>query len=104
MASKNARRADVVQMKIISRVSKQSMKILYDGFIYKIQAAGGINRYLSNIIDCLPADWMPLLMVWDTRQINFPKHPQLALKSFPAPNLCPGRLVEWGAKRYFAHL
>ena len=78
------------------------MKILYDGFIYRIQRAGGINRYLANIINGLPADWAPILMVQDNRQFTFPSHPQLALKRFSAPNLCPGRLAEWGAKRYFA--
>jgi glycosyltransferase involved in cell wall biosynthesis len=80
------------------------VKIFYDGYIYRVQRAGGINRYLANLIDGLPPDWTPVLTVRDTRQFTFLNHPQLALKSFPAPNLCPGRLVEWGARCYFARI
>lgn len=78
------------------------MKILYDGYIYRIQRAGGINRYLANLIDGLPADWTPLLTVKETRQLTFPAHPRLALKRFPLPQLRPRRLAEWAANRYYA--
>jgi glycosyltransferase involved in cell wall biosynthesis len=79
------------------------MRILYDGFIYRIQRAGGINRYLANIIGGLPSDWTPVLTVRETRQYTFPAHPKLVLKSFPALHLLrPKHFAEWGAKRFFA--
>jgi glycosyltransferase involved in cell wall biosynthesis len=80
------------------------MKILYDGYIYRVQRAGGINRYLANIIDGLPPDWTPVLTVRETRQFTFPTHPQLSLKRFPVPHLRPRRLAEWGARHFFARI
>jgi len=35
------------------------MRILYDGRIYQIQSAGGINRYYANLISRLPASFIP---------------------------------------------
>lgn len=35
------------------------MKILYDPYIYKLQQAGGINRYVSEIISRLPEKFHP---------------------------------------------
>lgn len=35
------------------------MKILYDPYIYKLQQAGGINRYVSEIISRLPRTFHP---------------------------------------------
>jgi glycosyltransferase involved in cell wall biosynthesis len=80
------------------------MRVLYDGFIYKIQAAGGINRYLANIIGRLPADWTPVLTAQETRQLAFPNHPRLELKPFPLPYFRPKRVSEWCAERFFASL
>ena len=34
--------------------SGQGLRILYDGLIYRTQLAGGINRYLPNLIVRLP--------------------------------------------------
>jgi glycosyltransferase involved in cell wall biosynthesis len=53
------------------------MKILYDGQIYKNQAAGGINRYFSNIISRLTKDFFPTIITPEIRNFNYPVHPNL---------------------------
>lgn len=55
------------------------MRILYDGFIYSLQTAGGINRYFSNIIQRLPGDLQPFLAIPTSNKLNFPKNPNLKL-------------------------
>ncbi|HEX8336359.1 MAG TPA: glycosyltransferase family 1 protein [Pyrinomonadaceae bacterium] len=53
------------------------MRILYDGHVYGWQAAGGINRYFANVIGGLPGDFAPALLVGESREVNFPAHPNL---------------------------
>jgi glycosyltransferase involved in cell wall biosynthesis len=53
------------------------MRILYDGEIYRMQPAGGINRYFASIIGGLPADFTPSLLVGERRAVNYPAHPRL---------------------------
>ena len=55
------------------------MKILYDGFIYSIQAAGGINRYFSEIINRLPETCIPTVTASRINPVDRPIHPNLAL-------------------------
>jgi glycosyltransferase involved in cell wall biosynthesis len=55
------------------------MRILYDGKIYSMQAAGGINRYFANLIGRLPASFSPSLLVGQSRDFNYPVHPQLKI-------------------------
>lgn len=80
------------------------MRVLYDGCIYKFQRAGGINRYLASLIQHLPADWIPVLALHDSRAITLPTHPNLAVKRFPMPRLRPQRLAEWASERFFTRL
>jgi glycosyltransferase involved in cell wall biosynthesis len=37
------------------------VRVLYDGYIYQLQKAGGVNRYFSELISRLPADFQPCL-------------------------------------------
>jgi glycosyltransferase involved in cell wall biosynthesis len=58
------------------------MRILYDGQIYGWQAAGGINRYFANVIAGLPRDFEPALLVGESREVNFPAHPNLKVYGY----------------------
>ena len=53
------------------------MRILYDGMIYHMQAAGGVNRYFANLIARLPGDVAPSLTTLRVREVNYPTHPNL---------------------------
>jgi glycosyltransferase involved in cell wall biosynthesis len=59
------------------------MKIFYDGAIYQIQKAGGINRYFANIINRLPASDEPVLVASVVREVNWPSHPRLKVRVLP---------------------
>ena len=66
------------------------MNILYDGQIFLMQAAGGINRYYECLISRLPADCTPTISGVGRRSVNFPTHPNLRLNRL-LPML-PGRM------------
>lgn len=66
------------------------MKILYDGFIFQMQRAGGINRYFAEIISGLPADYHPLITQARNLGRHAPSHPNLTRPRFPLFRL--GRL------------
>ena len=53
------------------------MQVLYDGNIYLMQAAGGVNRYFANLIGKLPADVTPHLTMCGPRSVNFPINPRM---------------------------
>lgn len=53
------------------------MKILYDGWIFSIQMAGGINRYFANLIDGLPDDYSPSITTSRIPSVNWPQNPNL---------------------------
>ena len=53
------------------------LKIHYDGLIYMLQAAGGVNKYFANIICRLPQDVVPILTTYQIRDQNLPHHPRL---------------------------
>jgi glycosyltransferase involved in cell wall biosynthesis len=57
------------------------MNILYDGRIYTIQVAGGINRYYANIISRLPQNAHPTLLSREIRDTNWPGHANLKIVS-----------------------
>ena len=80
------------------------MRILYDGCIYKFQKAGGINRYLANIIKFLPNDWHPTLSLFDSDNLLLPVHHNLVIKSFPIPRLRPQRLARWASECFFSQV
>ena len=58
------------------------MRVLYDGCIYLMQAAGGVNRYFANLIARLPADVTPYMTTCETRNINYPTHPNLKVYNY----------------------
>jgi glycosyltransferase involved in cell wall biosynthesis len=53
------------------------MRVLYDGNIFLMQAAGGVNRYFANLIARLPLDVTPYMTTCETRNVNYPTHPNL---------------------------
>ena len=55
------------------------MRIMYDGQIFKAQAAGGISRYFSNLISRLPQDFSPCLTISQPQKISFRNHPKLKI-------------------------
>src|ERR1700728_3264194 len=58
------------------------MKILFDGTIFKIQRAGGINRYFAEVISGLPANYYPIITGVEDVGKNAPSHPNLELSRF----------------------
>lgn len=50
------------------------LRVLYDGWIYSIQAAGGINRYFERLIRLMPSGWRSILVTEGRRSVNFPSH------------------------------
>lgn len=77
------------------------MKILYDGQIYSIQAAGGINRYFANLISGLPEGFTCGLTVCELRDVNFPYHSNLKTFFYKRFGFHPGRVSYWLEKYYF---
>jgi glycosyltransferase involved in cell wall biosynthesis len=77
------------------------MRILYDGSIYGIQAAGGINRYFANLISRLPKDYVPTLATSVLRDINFPSHPNLHTLYHKRFSFRPGRVAYWVEGYFF---
>ena len=58
------------------------MRVLYDGHIYLMQAAGGVNRYFANLIGRLPADVTPYLTMCGSRSVNFPVNPRMKVYNY----------------------
>lgn len=78
------------------------MRILYDGNIYAIQAAGGINRYFANLISRLPPDATPVLTTCRRQHLNYPTHANLDLRFFPRPEISGMRRISyWVGQQYF---
>jgi glycosyltransferase involved in cell wall biosynthesis len=77
------------------------MNILYDGKIYLMQTAGGINRYFANLINRLPAYYSPAITTCQPRNINFPHHPNLKNYFFQRCGFRPRRISYWLEKIYF---
>lgn len=75
------------------------MRIFYDGFIYRLQSAGGINRYFANIIRHLPADCTPLLATCESRAVNYPAHGNLRVYKFR--RVRPQRITRRAEKYFF---
>ncbi len=68
------------------------MKILYDGWIFSCQAAGGVNRYFANLIDGLPDDCWPALTTHTIPAVNWPRNPNL--KVLQSPQFRPRRVSQ----------
>ncbi len=62
------------------------MRILYDGMIYLLQAAGGVNRYFVNLISRLPENDLPCLMTYQSRDLMLPEHRNLRIVNYPRYN------------------
>jgi glycosyltransferase involved in cell wall biosynthesis len=75
------------------------LRVLYDGFIYGGQVAGGINRYFANIVRRLPENFTPLLTTCITRKINFLAHKNI--KIFKFQRFYPRRISRRIEKIYF---
>jgi len=66
------------------------VKILFDGYIYRVQKAGGINRIYAEVITGLPADYHPLITGVEDFGRNVPSHPNLEQPRFK--HFRPGRI------------
>jgi glycosyltransferase involved in cell wall biosynthesis len=55
------------------------MRILYDGEIFSMQRAGGVNRYFANLIKRLPASFRPTLLTAHDCGLQRPAHPRLEI-------------------------
>lgn len=77
----------------------RTMRVLYDGQIFNSQAAGGINRYFSNIISGLPTDIHPHLTTYAIPKVLWPQHPNL--KIFQYRLFRPRRISYTLARPYF---
>ncbi|MBF2064480.1 MAG: glycosyltransferase family 4 protein [Calothrix sp. C42_A2020_038] len=77
------------------------MHILYDGQIYLMQVAGGINRYFANLINRLSENDFPAVTICETRNVNFPSHPNLKTFYFQRRGFRPRRVSFWLEKIYF---
>jgi glycosyltransferase involved in cell wall biosynthesis len=58
------------------------LRILYDGRVFQLQKAGGINRIYAEIISGLPADYHPLITGVEDFGRNVPRHPNLEQPRF----------------------
>ena len=76
------------------------MRILYDGQIYTIQKAGGINRYFANLITKLPENFTPILTICESRELNYPVHPNLKKFFYKRLGFRPERL-SYGLEKYY---
>jgi glycosyltransferase involved in cell wall biosynthesis len=58
------------------------MRVLYDGNIYLMQAAGGVNRYFANLVSRLPADVTPYLTLCGNPEVNYPIQPRMKVYNY----------------------
>ncbi|MBJ7390089.1 MAG: glycosyltransferase family 4 protein [Chthoniobacterales bacterium] len=56
------------------------MRVLYDGFIFGLQGAGGINRYFSELISRLPSGDLPVVYGSFARSLQVPRHPRISVR------------------------
>jgi len=78
------------------------MDILYDGMIFSMQKAGGINRYFANIISRLPDNDSPTLTTRRDLGVNVPAHPHLSIKRYHP--FRPHQISQRLEKAYFRSL
>jgi glycosyltransferase involved in cell wall biosynthesis len=72
------------------------MKILYDGFIFNLQASGGINRYFAEIISRLPSDHVPVIYGSGGDSLQTPRHERAKFKSrFPWAFVARPLIANW---------
>ncbi len=76
------------------------MRILYDGRIYVMQTAGGINRYFANLISRLPENFIPTLTSCKARNLNYPTHSNLKIFSYQRLRV-PYKDISYRIERYY---
>ncbi|NJN02348.1 MAG: glycosyltransferase family 4 protein [Leptolyngbyaceae cyanobacterium SL_1_1] len=77
------------------------MRILYDGLVYAVQPAGGINRYFKNLIAHLPDNIQPTLTLCKPLSVDYPAHTNLKIKTNSQLESLPDRLSLLLARLYF---
>lgn len=75
------------------------MRILYDGKIYGLQTAGGINRYFENLICRLPKNFIPTITSPESPKFHYPSHPNLKTSFYPKLKLPPK--LSLGLQKYY---
>jgi len=79
------------------------MRILYDGEVYRTQAAGGVNRYFAELIRRLPSGWTPIVSLTEMPAVHRPEHAALQVEMRPAA--CPLALLsKWRQRSHFRKL
>lgn len=78
------------------------MDILFDGKIFAMQRAGGINRYFANLIARLPENCNPTLTTRQELGVTVPAHPRLSIKEYHP--FRPHRISRPLEKAYFRSL
>lgn len=76
------------------------MRILYDGTIFGLQKAGGINRYFLNLIGGLPEECTPVYTTLGRYPGSEPVHPNLQTRLWGL-RFRPRRLSGWLEQGYF---
>jgi glycosyltransferase involved in cell wall biosynthesis len=73
------------------------MRILYDGRVFQMQKAGGVNRVFAEVISGLPADYYPLVTGVENFGKHVPNHPNLEQPRFKhfRPGRISVRVREW---------
>lgn len=80
------------------------MKIFYDGYIYYLQRAGGVNRYFSEIIARLPESDIPIIYCRPVSGLHFPTHPRLRRRTPPPlQSWLRGPLGWWASRSDVIH-
>jgi glycosyltransferase involved in cell wall biosynthesis len=59
------------------------MKVVYEGRIFRMQRAGGINRYFAEIITRLPKEWEPIIFGASELGTNAPQRENLKICDGP---------------------
>ena len=97
---RNRRKSIDVSRKYLTLITELPvMRILYDGQIYAMQNAGGINRYFSNIIRRLPQTYSPTLTtIHQAYNLNYPVHPKLSVYRYQ--RFRPSR-ISWRLEKYY---
>lgn len=77
------------------------MRILYDGWMFSAQKAGGISRYFQNLISRLPENCFPHLITKGKPNVNFPNRFQI--KNYSYQPFRPGKMSNQIQKIYFEY-
>jgi glycosyltransferase involved in cell wall biosynthesis len=76
------------------------MKILYDGYIYRLQKSGGINRYFQEIISRLPSECRPSVYTTTRPVLHSLDHKNLRFVPKPPMAHWLARPIRWLAGKF----